>query len=199
MKKVIVLLVAVFMMCSFVSTAFAQDMQLPGTGKGEENANIAVGINPYPLIYGLILGGFGIGAGFEYQFLPFLSAEANVSYLGWSYTGWYGEYGYSMFNIMVGAKWYLMHTIFDMETAVNGPFAGLLLGADIIGYTYASVSETAFFFDIMPVVGYKWNFMGGKGFFVEPSVGYKIAIGDTDAVDYDPSEFYYNLKIGWSF
>jgi hypothetical protein len=199
MKKVIVLLVAVFMMCSFVSTAFAQDVQLPGTGKGDENANIAVGIDPYWLISGLLLGGFGIGASFEYQFLPFLSAEASVGYVGASYELWSYKIAYSQFSFLVGAKWYLMHTIAQTETAVNGPFAGMMIGGDILSYTYGDDSNSTFFFDIMPVVGYKWNFMGGKGFFVEPSVGYKIAIGNLEGYDVSTGGFYYNLKLGWSF
>jgi hypothetical protein len=71
MKKIIFFLMLVFLTVS----VFAKE-------RWEGDRQIAVTMNPGPLILGQILGGFGINAGFELAPVEWASLKANIYYIG---------------------------------------------------------------------------------------------------------------------
>jgi hypothetical protein len=80
MKKIIFFPMVVFLTVS----AFA----------GEEwdgNRQIAVTMNPNPMTIGLLLGGFGINAGFEFAPVKWASLKANIYYIGFDPLKFVGE------------------------------------------------------------------------------------------------------------
>lgn len=159
MKKVLLALVLVF------------GLSLAGYSG---TAKSAISVDFGPTIQMAINGMFGIGAGYEFNFIiPNLSLALNVWYA--SYSTSIGSYTLSMTFIAPG--------LFLRFYPISESVSGLWIGA---GYTYvlgiASVLGIPIIAgaSVIPIdIGYKWIITGDMGFFVEPYVGYGLALGSS--------------------
>jgi hypothetical protein len=100
MKKIIFLLMVVFL----TVPAFAEE-------EWDGNRQMAITMNPVPLIGGLILGGFGINVGFEFAPIPTASVKANIYYVGFDPVKFVdgntqGKSNASLFRANLEGRWY---------------------------------------------------------------------------------------------
>lgn len=180
MKKLLLVLIVVAMLVGVGSNAFAQN--LPGVAPQGSNPQNAVHLDLSWLFSGLITGGFGIGGAYERALMPFLSLKVTGGFVFWPY----GSY----INILGGVRGYFL------KGAVNGPFVGISGGVGIISFSGYGYSFSGVVPEILFEGGYKFTVMNGgqNGFFVEPVIGYLLAIGPVTA-----GGFHWGVNIGWAF
>ncbi|MFP4564148.1 MAG: hypothetical protein ACLFRY_12650 [Spirochaetia bacterium] len=185
MKKLLLVLVVVAMLVGVGSNAFAQN--LPGVAPQGSNPKNAVHLDLSWLFSGLISGGFGIGGAYERSLTPFLSLKITGGFMS--------VYGGTYINVLGGVRWYFLH-LGVADTAVNGPFVGASGGVGIINFSYYGSSYSGVVPEILFEGGYKFTLMNGgqNGFFVEPVIGYLLAIGAVAA-----GGFHWGVNIGWAF
>lgn len=170
-------------------------LKAPGTAKSGRNGRIAVNYDPYWTIKGIITEGIGVGVGFEVAFLSFLAFKINSMYLAIPQKIIGINYVLSIINLSGGVR------VFYLATGANGPFIGTHGGIFIV---CANISSYEVTIPVIPMfiveTGYKWNFMQGHGFFLEPSVGF---IFTDPVVDIKNSTslggMYITINIGWVF
>lgn len=188
MKKIVMVLVVVMMAFGGIAAVSAQDAfgtHLPGTAKDGDNSGFAIGLNPYWTLSALFTGGFGIGGGVEFAFSKVLSGKVDAGFMTYNFLG----VNVTVIPIYAGVRGYFF------KTALNGPFAGALAGVMLTSASYGGVGLTIPVPALLLEGGYKFNLMGGHGFFVEPAVGYNLAFGGTGSV----GGFYYTVNLGWAF
>jgi hypothetical protein len=166
-----------------LSSAFAQERE-------RQNA-VFVDLG-YP-IAGLLLGGFGIGAGYERAFLPQISVRGNVGYIGYSNS----DLDFMGFDIGAGLRYY------PLSSAVGKFYieGGFVYSPILIKHKGEEAASNIFV--IAASLG--WKVIYKTGFFLEPYIGYKIGIGELNmpkglsSVSYDPSGLAYGIGLGWAF
>jgi hypothetical protein len=110
MKKIFVLL-AVFMI---VSPIFAQRSAMEGLddlGESSGDKQFAVLLNPLPLVFGIIAGGFGFEMGVEYAPVQMASVKGSIYYIGFDPTKWFnvdtsGNANFSILRVSLEGRWY---------------------------------------------------------------------------------------------
>jgi hypothetical protein len=176
-----------------IITAIVLSALVFGGGLSAQERQNAVFVDlGYPLA-GLILGGFGIGGGYERALLPQVSVRANVGYLGFSVS----DYDFTGFDISAGARFY------PLRTAVSKLYIEGALGYSPISVTYKSEEASTNLFTVAGVVG--WKAVFGVGFFLEPYIGYRYGIGELNlpsglnSISYSATGLSYGIGLGWAF
>jgi hypothetical protein len=150
------------------------------TGAYAAPASSAIALDTGYLISGLMSGGFGIGATYEYDFADNMGLAFKVGYVGVS------SYGYTISMFMPGA---------DFRLFFMAPKAGLYAFAGF-QYWIMSVASYGFSFPLIDFgVGYKWVTGGESGFVVEPYIGYALALGSYVA----GGGLEYGVRLGYAF
>ena len=185
MKKVVLFLVIIAM----AAPVFAQDM---GTVNWDGNRRMAVMINPLPLFIVPMIGGFGIGAGFEYAPSPFFSIKPFVNILNLNQRNfWDEEDNDSLFMLRFSteARWY------PLGNFVHGLFTNLGLQYHLLNQNLTDVDIGTFHtLGIFWGVGYK--FVWGRSraaFVVEPTIEHSWVL-TTSIPEIDPLV---DHAIGW--
>ena len=157
---------------------------------------MAVIINPWPLFIAPAMGGFGIGAGFEYAFHPFFSIKPYTQIWYLNPRDWNEEVTASlfMFRFSTEARWY------PLGNFVNGLFTNL-------GLQYHHINASANFFEnaasgsfntlsIFWGVGNK--FIWGRGraaFLFEPALGWAWDLA-TSMPSLGPGDYFLGSLLG---
>jgi hypothetical protein len=161
MKKILVLFLAVLISVS----SFAQEIK--------EEKNSAIFVDLGSTITAALLGGFGIGLGYEHKVADNISALVNVNYIGFTIDGGVYDDDLEFLGIAIGlgARYY----------PLNNPVKGLFVNIDGI-YTYTNIKygEVAIsnLFELRLLAG--WKFIFRSDFFLEPGISYTLAFGEVN-------------------
>ncbi|GHV80362.1 hypothetical protein AGMMS49944_21530 [Spirochaetia bacterium] len=207
-KKLLVVLFSLALTFGSVSGVFAAP-ELFNLKSGPTEQKNAVFLDVGTMLSYLIRGGFGVGVGYERPFGDSWSGLIHVALGGYTYdtSSWYSDAENSAFSfqIDVHGRWYFF------KTALDKAFVDLGLGYDLYSRTYKyKYSGRSYDFgynqsslSITPKAG--WKFIFGKGFVVEPSLGYTIGIPlnaptlGSGVTGYVPSYFTIGVGLGWAF
>ncbi|GHV53962.1 hypothetical protein AGMMS49579_13670 [Spirochaetia bacterium] len=148
----------------------------------------------------LMAGGFGGGVGYERAFGNSFSGLIHAGAGGFTYDILGSKNTAFAFEIDVHGRWYFF------KTSLDKAFIDLGLGYEYYGYTYENASSWNWnqsSLTITPKAG--WKFIFGKGFVLEPSIGYTIGIGlgtpeiRGDVSTHNASGLAIGVGLGWAF
>jgi len=176
-KKMLIVLLIVITSAG----AFAQEMKKP-------SAQNAININVGTTVVGLVLGGFGIGAGYERALSHAVALRLNGDYMSIKVL----NESYSIFDAILTARWY------PENKALEGFFVeggGGIWGVGVP--TSLNLKQSNWIFPGVQLdVGYKWNF---NGFFFEPLIGYQLAFGGIEGSTFRAGGFLIGINVGFAF
>lgn len=169
--KRIVLLVAM-VVCIAVS-AYSQEKVV---------AKNAININLGTTVTGLIIGGWGIGGGYERALGDVVAIKLNGDYVSGNIFGTPISY----WDAVASLRFYTeAKAVEGFVVDLGGGAFGLNIG------TYEGIIPFA-----QATLGYKWNF---GGFFFEPSIGYQLAFAEIAGTSFRAGGIYIGLNFGPAF
>lgn len=157
MKKFMFFMIIVFL----AAPLFSQE-------SWEDNRRIAITLDPNPMIFGLLLGGFGVEAGLEYAFAQQFAVKGIVRYWGFDPIKWFGDdldgvkSNFSVFRANAEGRWY------PSQCYVHGFFLNTGLQYDLFSASGSYYANTG----TRVSLGEGWNTLSIYG-----GLGYKAVFG----------------------
>ncbi|OHD56418.1 MAG: hypothetical protein A2Y33_15625 [Spirochaetes bacterium GWF1_51_8] len=187
---------------SIVLTVFVAVLILNFSAPSKASAGVSVSVDPIFTVVNLLWGAIGVTGSAEFTLGGPLSVYVPVTFLSWS------GYGYNWTYIGFGVQAHYFIADAGFNFFKGNPFGGLWVGAGV-GLQLWSGGWTGYSWNYMvldiPIrAGYQWFFAGNTGFYLEPHVGYDIAIGlgtSSWGSLYSPSigGVLYGVNLGYAF
>jgi hypothetical protein len=167
----------------------------------------ALFVNFGPTINYLILGGFGIGLGWESQIGSFSSIliDAEVGFYEYKpYSSYYYRYNEFDFAVEANYRYYFFKSAID-KLFINAGLGFVMLTRKYPNNsTYFREGDTGIWTALTIPVYAGYKVIIGPGFVLELNAGYRIGIGLTTprGYSYNSREYgsgIYGIRIGWAF
>jgi hypothetical protein len=137
---------------------------------GQEIPN-AIFVDFGSTILGVLIGGFGVGLGYEHGLTDNFSTLINASYIGTTIKG-QGLYDTEFLGISAG----LQARYYPLGSSIRRWFVGILGNYSYFSITYGDKIESNVF-EAGALSGWKFVFES-SGFFLEPGLGYTLVFQD---------------------